>query len=146
MRKKRTCTGKRRAGFTIVETIVVVVIIAVLASMILPRLFGRVGTAKQGVAKTKLAEIEKAIEIFSIDYGRYPEMLDELVYRPADIPEEKWNLPMVKPKDLLDPWERQYIYAYPGDQDDEGGAYDLNSLGADGEVGGEKENADITNW
>ena len=137
MRKKYT-----RAAFTMVEIIVVVIIIAALAGLILPRFFGRVGTAKQSVAKQKLAEIEKAIDMFSYDYGRLPASLEELVNRPSDIPEEKWNAPSLRAKDLLDPWGREFLYQQPGEH----GTYDLQSLGADGQVGGEKENADVVNW
>ena len=140
--KNRTRTREKRAGFTIVEIMVVVIIIALLATLILPRLVGRIGTAKQGVARSKLAEIEKAVETFAIVYGRYPANIDELVSQPSDIPEGKWNTPM-KSKELIDPWGLQFIYKYPGDHE---GAFDLYSLGADGEVGGVKENEDVTNW
>ncbi|MDY7011370.1 MAG: type II secretion system major pseudopilin GspG [Planctomycetota bacterium] len=140
--KKQACTHHRRYGFTIVEVLVVVIIIAALATMIVPRFFGRIGSAKHGVARQKLVEIEKAIDMFSYEYGRLPESLDELVNRPPDIPEEKWNAPTLKAKDLVDPWDRRFIYKVPGDH----GPYDLYSLGADGEAGGEKENADINNW
>ena len=140
-------TGKRwpsaiRRAFTIVEILVVVVIIAALATLILPRYFSKIGTAKTSIAKQKIAEIEKAIEMFSIEYGRLPADLGELVERPADIPEEKWDAPAIKEKDLVDPWDRPFIYFVPGDH----GRYDLLSYGADGEAGGEKDNADIINW
>lgn len=131
-----------RMGFTMVEIIVVVIIIAALAGLILPRFFGRVGSAKQSVAKQKIAEIEKAIEMFSYDYGRLPASLDELVNRPSDIPEEKWNPPSLRAKDLLDPWGNEFLYQYPGEH----GLYDLQSYGADRQPGGEKENADVINW
>ena len=139
--KNQQRSYRRSAGFTMVEIIVVVIIIAALATMIVPRFFGRIGQAKQSVAKSKLVEIEKAVETFSYDYGRFPESLDELVYRPADVPEEKWN-PALKAKELLDPWDREFIYKQPGDH----GPYDVYSLGADGEAGGEGDNADIVNW
>ena len=132
----------RQKGFTMVEIIVVVIIIAVLAGAILPRFFGRVGTAKHSVAKQKLSEIEKAVDMFSYDYGRLPQTLDELVYRPGDIPEDKWNSPTLKPKDLIDPCVNEFIYRQPGEH----GAYDLYSLGGDAQVGGEKENEDVVNW
>ena len=106
---------------------------------------GRLGMANQSVAKTNLVEIEKAVEIFSYDYGRLPATLEELVARPADIAQEKRNPPRLKDKNLIDPWERQYIYKQPGDH----GSYDLYSLGKDGQVGGEDEdaeNADVVNW
>ena len=133
---------KRSKGFTMVEIIVVVVIIAVLAGLILPRFIGRIGTAKRSVAQGNITEIEKAIEMFSYDYGRPPESLDELVNKPADISEEKWNPPTLKPKNLIDPWGREFIYRQPGEH----GRYDVCSFGADGQVGGEKENEDINNW
>jgi general secretion pathway protein G len=132
----------RRAGFTIVEVLVVVIIIGVLATLIVPRLFGRVGQAKSGVAKSKITQIENAVEMFSNDYDRLPETLDDLVARPSDIPEEKWKEPSLRAKDLIDPWGRSFLYKCPGDH----GRFDLYSLGADGQPGGEKDNADITNW
>jgi general secretion pathway protein G len=133
---------ERAGAFTIVEILVVVVIIATLAGLILPRYLGKVGQAKSSVAKQKLSEIEKQVELFSIEYGRLPETLDELLDRPEDIPEEKWSQPTLRQKDLLDPWDRLFVYRYPGDN----GPYDLFSLGADGQTGGDHENADILNW
>lgn len=132
----------RHSGFTMVEILVVVIIIAALATLIVPKFFGRVGSAKQSVAAQKITEIEKAIEMFSYDYGRFPESLEELVTRPADVAEEKWNVPTLKAKDLLDPWGRSFSYRQPGEH----GPYDLYTLGADNQAGGEKENADVVNW
>ncbi len=140
MNKKRR--RRNRRAFTIVEILVVVIIIAVLATMIVPRFLGRVGQSKQAVAKMKLAEIEKAIEIFSYDYERWPAELDELVNQPADIDEAKWQPPTIRTKDLLDPWKRQFIYRQPGEH----GIYDIYTLGKDGQEGGEDEDADIGNW
>ena len=141
MRAQRQ-SQRRRRGFTIVEVLVVVLIIGVLATLIVPRLFGRVGTAKQAVAKQKVEVISQAICLFQGDYGRLPQSLDELVNRPGDIPEERWVQPTLRPKDLLDPWGRMLIYRCPGSHD----VYDLYSLGADGQEGGEGDNADIVNW
>ncbi len=140
MNKKR-CRRNRR-GFTIVEILVVVIIIAVLATMIVPRFLGRVGQSRQAVAKTKVAEIEKAIEIFSYDYDRWPVNLDELVNRPGDIDEGKWQPATIRDKDLLDPWGQQFLYRQPGEH----GIYDVYTLGKDGQEGGEDEDADIGNW
>ncbi len=133
--------GQRNA-FTIVEILVVVIIIGVLATLIVPRFFGRVGTAKQSVAKQKIEVIGEAIHLFHTDYDRYPQSLDELVGRPGDIPEEKWVMPTVKAKDLIDPWGRVFIYRCPGQHD----LYDLYSLGADGLDGGGGENSDVVSW
>ena len=142
LRPRHNGGGAGRTAFTLVEILVVVVIIAVLMTMIVPRFFGRVGQAKQSVARQKLGVLETAVEMFGNDYDRLPDRLDELVNRPADIPDEKWNRPTVKAKDLLDPWGQEFLYKKPGDH----GAYDLLSLGADGQEGGEKEDADIVNW
>ncbi|MHC4717433.1 MAG: type II secretion system major pseudopilin GspG [Planctomycetota bacterium] len=138
-------TGRRkrkRTGFTITEILVVVVIVAVLATLIVPKLWGRIGWTRQRVAKGNLPRIETAIEMFGSDYGRLPDSLDELVHRPADIDEADWNDPSLRAKDLKDPWGREFIYVVPGEH----GRYDLYSLGADGQPGGEKENADVNNW
>ncbi len=136
---------KRRAvrrAFTIVEVLVVVVIIGVLATLIMPRFFGRVGTAKQGVAKQKLEVISQAVNLFRTDYGRFPNTLDELTQRPSDIDAEAWHEPTVRAKDLLDPWGRPFRYHCPGTHDQ----YDVFSLGADDAEGGSGENADVVSW
>ena len=134
--------AETRSAFTIVEILVVVVIIAVLATMIVPKFFGKVGTTRQSVAIANLKIIESVIDTFCLDYERFPESLDELIERPADIPEEKWDYPSIKAKELLDPWGRRFVYTQPGEH----GPYDLYSLGKDGQVGGEKEDADVVNW
>ncbi len=133
---------RRRAAFTMVEIIVVVIIISVLATLILPKFIGRVGEAKASTAKQQIAEIEKAVDFFYYDYERYPSSLDDLVTRPSDIPAEKWKAPTLKAKNLIDPWGSPFVYRYPG----QNGMVDIYSLGADGQEGGEGENADIGNW
>ncbi len=140
MNKKRH--RRNRRGFTIVEILVVVIIIAVLATMIVPKFLGRVGQSRQAVAKINIAEIEKAIEIFSYDYERWPAELDELVNRPGDIDEAKWQPATIREKDLVDPWGRQFLYRQPGEH----GIYDIYTLGKDGQEGGEDEDSDIGNW
>jgi general secretion pathway protein G len=139
----RTVGRRRRgAGFTIVEILVVVIIVAALATMIVPQFFGKIGKSRQAVARQKVIEIEKAIEMFAAEYDRLPENLDEMVTRPEDISEDKWSAPTLRAKDLLDPWERKFEYKQPGDH----GTYDVFSLGKDGQVGGEKDDADNNNW
>lgn len=133
---------RNRRGFTIVEILVVVVIIGVLATLIVPAFIGRMGEARRAVATAKLPNIETAIMLFRQDYDRWPVSLDEIVSRPADIDEAKWNQPTLRAKDLLDPWGRQFLYREPGEH----GAFDLYSLGKDGQQGGEKDNADVINW
>src|SRR5436305_11589411 len=78
---------RRRSGFTMIEIIVVVIIIAVLAALIGPRFFGEVGKAKTAVATQKLKVIEQAVEKFYYEHNRFPTNLNELVERPSDVPE-----------------------------------------------------------
>ncbi len=139
--KSQRTRRRPRSGVTIVEMLVVVVIIAALAGVIVPKLVSKIGKSKQAVAKQKITEIETAIQLFATGCDRLPTSLDELVERPADYAEDKWD-PTIKAKDLLDPWERKFLYKYPGDHGD----YDLISLGRDGKPEGEKEDADIHNW
>ena len=142
-RRSRPPRGhERRRAFSLVEIMVVVIIIGVLAAVIVPGIFGRTGKARQAVAKQKLATIESAINLFHQDYGRFPEVLDDLVSRPSDVAAEQWTPPSLKRKDLLDPWGNPFQYRYPGDH----WTFDLYSLGADGQTGGDGEDEDVVNW
>ena len=129
-----------RSGFTLVEIMVVVIIIGVLAALIVPSLFSRTGKAKVSVAKQQVATLDSAVQMFQQDYGRFPESLQELVNPPADV--EGAAPPQVKPKDVIDPWGNEFVYRYPGDN----WAFNIISLGADGQEGGEGEAADISNY
>lgn len=125
-----------------VEIIVVMIIISVLAALIVPKFIGRVGEARLSAAKQQVAEIEKAVDLFHYDYGRFPATLEDLVARPSDIPEDKWKEPTLKSKHLIDPWDRPYLYRVPGDY----GPVDIYTYGADGQEGGTGDNADVVNW
>jgi len=133
-----------RKAFTMVEILVVVIIIGVLAALIAPRFLGKVAQARAAVAKQQVEEIGKAVDRFALEYERYPTSLDELVVRPSDIPEDRPFSPSIRKKDLTDPWGHPFVYKYPGDHTDV--PYDLYCQGADGQDGGEGDNADITNW
>lgn len=132
----------RTAGFTLIEIMVVVVVIGVLAALVIPTFLGKADKAKVAVAQQKIGNIETAINLFYQDYSRFPESIDELIHKPADISDEQWSPPSLKAKHLEDPWGNQYVYQYPGEH----GPYDLFSMGADGQEGGEGLNADINNW
>lgn len=136
---------RKRKGFTIVELIVVAVIIAMLAAFMVPKIGKRFGKAKHSIAKAKMGLIESALVTFQVDCGRFPyddEGLEALLAPPSDL-EEKWDGKYLKDSEILDPWENPYIYIEEGEINI--GSYDLISLGADGEEGGEGENEDIFN-
>lgn len=139
MKRRKTCV---RLAFTLIEFIVVMTIIGILAALIVPRFFGKIATAKQAVAQGNLPTLETKILEFQADCGRLPteqEGLGALLVAPPDLA-GKWKGPYVKDKDIIDPWGREYVYRYPGQRNAD---FDLFTLGADGQEGGEGENADI---
>lgn len=145
--KARTTRDRRPGppGFTLIEIMVVVVILGVLAATIIPQFVGTTHDAKVGAAKAHIAELESALERFSIHLDRYPtteEGLKVLVDAPAN-DERKWRGPYVK---LVrpDPWGNPYQYRLPGIHNPAN--FDLWSRGADGADGGEEKGADIGNW
>jgi general secretion pathway protein G len=107
-----------QAGFTLLELLVVVTIIALLVGYVAPRFFGQVGKSEITTAKAQI---------------------DALVNRPQNEP--KWNGPYLRKDVPLDPWGKAYLYKQPGERGD----YDITSLGRDGQPGGTGENADISN-
>jgi general secretion pathway protein G len=129
-------------GFTLLELLVVVVIIGLLAGFVAPRYFGQVGKSEVNVAKAQLDALEKALDQYRLDTGRYPSAelgLKALVERPPS--ESKWNGPYLRKAIPLDPWGKPYVYRIPGEKSE----FDLVSYGKDGQPGGSGENADITN-
>jgi general secretion pathway protein G len=138
--------NKRRKAFTLVELLVVVLIITMLAAFVTPRLFTGIGRTKAELSKAKMATIDSALGRFYMDCDRYPddaEGLEVLIEAPADMEEDKWRGPYLKRSDLVDLWDRPYIYVAEGEINP--GSYDLISLGQDGMDGGEGDNADIYN-
>lgn len=128
-------------GFTLLELMVVLAILALLGGLVGPKVLDYLGKAKSRTAIVQIAELEKTLDNFKLDVGRYPtaeEGLDALVKRPASA--NLWSGPYIKevPKD---PWNNPYKYANPG----AGGGVEILSLGADGVAGGDGENADIRN-
>jgi general secretion pathway protein G len=134
---------RSQAGITLIELLVVMVIIALFATIVGTRVGRNVDKAKQVAAKSQLVEYETALDQFKLDVGRYPsneEGLQALRIRPANA--QNWDGPYLK-KDLPpDPWGRPYVYRFPGMHGD----FDLMSLGADGQEGGDGDNSDIVNW
>ena len=120
------------------------VIIAMFATIVGQRLFRNVEKARQTTAKAQINEFESVLDAFKLDIGRYPtteEGLQSLRVRPGSV--ERWDGPYLRKDIPPDPWQRPYVYRFPSQH---GGDYDLYSLGADGQEGGDGDNADVTNW
>lgn len=127
-------------GFTLVELLLVLMILALIGGLVLPRIIGTAEGARAKAAVSQISRMGMAVETYYLDTGSIPENLDHLVTEPGDV--KGWNGPYVKTSLLKDPWGREYEYRYPGEHGD----FDLISLGADGQPGGEDKNADINNW
>lgn len=142
---KRTDRKKNR-GFTMIELLVVLVILALLATAIAPQVVGKSDQAKHTKAVADIAMIESLLDQFYLDMNRYPsteEGLRVLYYRP-DEGESKWKGPYSKKPIPKDPWGNPYIYESPGSHTAE--PYEVASLGRDGQEGGEEYDADIVSW
>ena len=132
-------------GFTLLEIIVVVAIIAILAAYIAPKVAGRVDDARVSKAKSDIRVLESSLELYKLDNFVYPaseQGLDALVNRPSGEGTKNWREGGYIKKLNKDPWGNQYQYTYPGSN----GEFDVYSLGADAAVGGVDEAADIGNW
>ena len=140
----------RQRGFTLTEIMVVVFIIGLLSSVVLFNVLGARSDAQVKTASVNISALSQALEQYALDAYDYPterQGLQALVERPDDLPDgasyrtggylQKGSIP-------LDPWGREYVYERPGDKS--GRPYDLYSLGADGQEGGEELDADIGNW
>ncbi|MDN4503134.1 type II secretion system major pseudopilin GspG [Alteromonadaceae bacterium BrNp21-10] len=127
---------KNSRGFTLIELLIVIVILGLLASLVAPAMFSKVSSSQRKTAATQMQMFETALDTFRLDMGTYPDSLHEL----RQSTKNGWDGPYL-PKDLpLDPWGNPYLYSTPGEN---GEAYKMSSLGADGKIGGEDDNADI---
>jgi general secretion pathway protein G len=129
-------------GFTLIELLVVLAILTMLAGLVGPRVLSLLGGAKSKTAAVQIADLEKSLELFKLDVGRFPtsaEGLDALNNRPTSA--NGWNGPYLKGGVPNDPWGKPYVLTSPSAN----GGVDIVSLGADGVPGGEGENADIHN-
>lgn len=139
--------SRRESGFTLIEIMVVLVIIAIMTALIAPQIMGRVDEARVTAAKQDIRTLETALDFYQMDNFRYPSTdqgLKSLVEKPEP-PPPKWRTggylkATTVPKD---PWGNEYHYLQPGIK---GGAYDICSLGADGEPEGEETDADVCSW
>ncbi|NQD35665.1 type II secretion system major pseudopilin GspG [Permianibacter sp. IMCC34836] len=133
-------------GFTLLEIMVVLVIIGIMATAIVVNIQGNVGKATVTRAQSDISTLSDALEFYKTDNFVYPSTeqgLTALRVKPNTDPEPRnYKQGGYIRKLEKDPWGRDYQYIFPGEH----GEYDLFSLGADGEIGGEGENADIGNW
>ncbi len=135
-------------GFTLIEIMVVIVILALLAALVAPRIMGRSDDAKIADAKVQIRNIETALKLYKLDNSGYPtteQGLQSLVEKPTvgQIPKNYKAEGYLESKKLpKDPWGNDYLYLSPGEHGD----FDLCSYGADGVKGGEGKDADICSW
>jgi general secretion pathway protein G len=134
---------KKQQGFTLIELLVVLAILAMLAALVVPRVFKNLDKAKVDTAKAQIAAFESALGSYRLDVGSFPttdQGLQALRTRPVGV--ENWDGPYL-PKDIpLDPWKHPYVYRCPSEHGD----YEIISYGADGREGGEGVDRDIVSW
>jgi general secretion pathway protein G len=131
--------SRRRGGFTLLEMIFVLLLLAGIMAFVGPKIFEQFGKAKSAEAKMRIQSLVGNIELYKLEVGKYPENLQALVKQPSGA--EKWAGPYGKETDLKDAWGNDYKYTVPG----QGKPFDLVSLGADGKEGGEGEARDVSN-
>ena len=131
-------------GFTLIEMLVVLGIIALLATLVAPQVIKYLSKAKTDTATAQIKNLQSAIELYFLDTGHYPpsnEGLLSLIKAPEGL--MNWNGPYLRNwEGLIDPWGKPYVYVIPGKTNE----YDLTSYGLDAEPGGEGENKDISAW
>lgn len=141
-------TGKRvllsRAGFTLIELMVVMIILGLLAALVVPKMFGKLEKARTNAAFAQIELFGTALDSYRLDVGRYPttsEGLESLIKQGSDA--DDWSGPYLRKNEIpLDSWGNPYMYESPGEHGD----YDLYSYGADKSEGGEGENRDVMSW
>lgn len=128
-------TNRRSAGFTLIEILVVMAIIAMLAVMVAPNLFRQQAGAQRDAAMAQISALETALDAHFIDVGEYPDSLNGLVENETD--SASWNGPYLRRDVPMDPWGNEYVYESRGRE------FTLISYGPDGEQGGTDDDADI---
>lgn len=143
--KQQRCRGMQ-SGFTLIEIMVVVAILAILGATVVPMIMNRPEEARVVKAKQDIGTLEQSLELYRLDNFNYPSTdqgLQALIEQPTGDPEpSNWKDGGYVKKLPKDPWGREYIFLSPG----ESGDYDIISYGRDGTEGGESFDADISNW
>ena len=133
----RSFSKASQRGFSLIEIIVVVVLIGGIVAFAASRILGGGDRAKVNLAKAQLQTLAEKVQQYQMDTGELPDTLQALVTQPGDA--SGWLGPYAKDSELQDPWKNTLQYRVPG----EGRAFDIVSLGADGQAGGDSVNADI---
>ena len=136
-----------REGFTLIELLVTIAIIATLAAIVAPALFGNISDARRNTAKDQIQIFALALDAYRLDNEDYPtteQGLAALSALPVTDPPANWKGPYLRQLVPLDPWGRAYVYLSPGVANPS--SYDLYTLGKDGKIGGDGEDADVTSW
>jgi general secretion pathway protein G len=137
-----------RSGFTLVEILVVIIVIALLATLVAPNVFLHVGTARDTTARAQVELLSAAVEAYRLDNDRFPttdQGLAALRTAPSLDPRPRsWRGPYLRRQVPVDPWGRPYVYRSPGAASPDG--YELLTLGRDGREGGADEDADVLSW
>ena len=144
--RRHTRRSAWEGGFTLIEIMVVVVIIGLLAAVIVPQVVDKVDQARVAKAKQDITSLETALTMYRLDNSRYPttdQGLSALSTQPTDPSIRHWRPGGYIKRISKDPWGNDYQYVYPGTHGQE---YDLYSLGADNQPGGEGTDADVGNW
>jgi general secretion pathway protein G len=140
---KRDLLLKDNRGFSLIEIMVVMIIIGLLASFIGPKMFGKLGQAKQTTAKAQIEMLLTALDAYRLDVGKYPSQQEGLEALVRDPGESDWLGPyLAKTKVPVDPWKHPYLYRNPG----QSGGAEISSLGNDNKEGGDGEDADVNSW
>jgi general secretion pathway protein G len=138
----------RRAGFTLIEIMVVIIILGALAALVAPNVFRHVGASKVTTAKSQVEMLGAALDAYRLDNDVYPtteQGLAALRTAPTGEPRPRdWRGPYLRKDVPNDPWGNPYVYRSPGTESD--GGYEIVSLGRDGRPGGEGEDADVQSW
>ena len=133
-------------GFSFIELMIVVTILAILAALVVPRIMGRTDEARRIAAKVQIRNFEGALHLYKLDNRTYPtteQGLQALVERPTvGVIPRNWKSGGYLPSVPDDPWGNSYRYASPTPRGD----YEISSFGADGEAGGDGKDSDISNW
>ena len=136
--------SRKQRGFTLIELMVVLAIIGVLAALIVPNVLGRADDARITAARTDVGNLMQALKLYKLDNQRFPtteQGLNALILKPTTEPVPSNWKPYLD-KLPSDPWGRPYQYLNPGIK----GEVDVLSFGADGQSGGEGNNADLGSW